>query len=58
MSVAMQREVDNIRELDKKMAAVCGLYCEACSWFISTTEWRKGTLVQKQIIIDNGVGKV
>jgi len=20
------------------MAAVCGLYCEACSWFIATTE--------------------
>jgi hypothetical protein len=38
MNVAMQREVANIRELDKKMAAVCGLYCEACSWFISTTE--------------------
>jgi hypothetical protein len=38
MSVAVQREVDNIHELDKEMAAVCGLYCEACSWFISTTE--------------------
>lgn len=23
---------------DKTMAAVCGLYCEACSWFISTAE--------------------
>jgi hypothetical protein len=23
---------------DKKFAAVCGLYCEACSWFIATTE--------------------
>ena len=23
---------------DKKLAAVCGLYCEACSWFIATTE--------------------
>lgn len=22
----------------KEMAAVCGLYCAACSWFISTTE--------------------
>ena len=38
MSVAMQREIANIRDADKKMAAVCGLYCEACSWFISTTE--------------------
>jgi hypothetical protein len=34
----VQREVDNIRDLDKKIAAVCGLYCEACSWFISTNE--------------------
>jgi predicted RNA-binding Zn-ribbon protein involved in translation (DUF1610 family) len=25
-------------ELDKKLAAVCGLYCEACSLFIATTE--------------------
>ncbi len=25
-------------ELDKKLAAVCGLYCQACSWFISTSE--------------------
>jgi hypothetical protein len=23
---------------DKKFAAVCGLYCEACSWFIATNE--------------------
>jgi len=34
----MKREKDSIRESDKKMAAVCGLYCEACSWFISTAE--------------------
>jgi hypothetical protein len=34
--VVMQREVENI--LDKNMAAVCGLYCEACSWLISTNE--------------------
>lgn len=34
----MQKELDSIRESDKKMAAVCGLYCEACSWFFSTTE--------------------
>jgi hypothetical protein len=38
MSGAMQGEEDHNRELDKRMAAVCGLYCEACSWFISTTE--------------------
>ena len=38
MSGAMQKEVDNNRELDKRLAAVCGLYCEACSWFIATTE--------------------
>jgi hypothetical protein len=25
-------------EADKKFAAVCGLYCEACSWFIATAE--------------------
>jgi len=24
--------------MDKKIAAVCGLYCEACTWFIATTE--------------------
>ena len=23
---------------DKKLAAVCGLYCEACTWFIATRE--------------------
>jgi hypothetical protein len=23
---------------DKKLAAVCGLFCEACSWFIATHE--------------------
>lgn len=34
----MQKQAENIREPDKKMAAVCGLYCEACSWFISTAE--------------------
>jgi hypothetical protein len=34
----MQKEVENIRESDKKMAAVCGLYCEGCTWFIGTTE--------------------
>ena len=25
-------------DLNKKIAAVCGLYCEACSWFIATAE--------------------
>ena len=25
-------------ELNKKYAAVCGLYCKACSWFIATAE--------------------
>jgi Protein of unknown function (DUF3795) len=25
-------------ERNKKIAAVCGLYCSACSWFIATTE--------------------
>jgi hypothetical protein len=24
--------------INKKFAAVCGLYCEACSWFIATAE--------------------
>jgi hypothetical protein len=38
MKVPMPKEADSIRESDKKLAAVCGLYCEACSWFISTTE--------------------
>ena len=27
-----------MQESDKKFAAVCGLYCEACSWFIATKE--------------------
>jgi hypothetical protein len=34
----MQKEEKHSGELDKKLAAVCGLYCEACSWFIATTE--------------------
>jgi hypothetical protein len=33
----MQKK-DHSGELDMKFAAVCGLYCEACSLFISTTE--------------------
>ena len=38
MGVVMQKEENHSGELDKKLAAVCGLYCEACSWFIATTE--------------------
>jgi hypothetical protein len=34
----MQNEEKHPGYLDKKLAAVCGLYCEACSWFIATTE--------------------
>jgi len=34
----MQKETENMVDHDKRMAAVCGLYCEACRWFISTTE--------------------
>jgi hypothetical protein len=34
----MQKEKNRTEESDKKLAAVCGLYCEACSWFIATTE--------------------
>lgn len=35
----MQKDVDLAAEADKKMAAVCGLYCQACTWFIATTEY-------------------
>jgi len=34
----MQKGKDHSEESDKILAAVCGLYCEACSWFIATTE--------------------
>jgi len=34
----MQKEENHSTKLNKKLAAVCGLYCEACSWFIATTE--------------------
>jgi len=34
----MEKEENHFQESDKKFAAVCGLYCKACSWFISTTE--------------------
>jgi len=37
----MQKEEDHSEESDKKFAAVCGLYCEACSWFIATNEDRE-----------------
>ena len=32
----MERKAGNI--LDKNTAAVCGLYCEACSWFLAAKE--------------------
>jgi hypothetical protein len=34
----MQLKENHSEKLDKTYAAVCGLYCEACSWFIATTE--------------------
>jgi hypothetical protein len=34
----MQNQDDQSGDSDKKYAAVCGLYCEACSWFIATAE--------------------
>lgn len=34
----MQEATNHRRESEKNFVAVCGLYCEACSWFISTTE--------------------
>jgi hypothetical protein len=34
----MQKKENHSGELDKKLAAVCGLYCEACILFIATTE--------------------
>ncbi|HQO58225.1 MAG TPA: DUF3795 domain-containing protein [Candidatus Omnitrophota bacterium] len=34
----MPGEKNNRDEPDKTRAAVCGLYCEACSWFIAATE--------------------
>ncbi len=36
--VSMKKKGSHFQESDKKYAAVCGLYCEACTWFISTTE--------------------
>jgi hypothetical protein len=37
----MQKEKGHAGESDKKLAAVYGLYCEACSWFIATAEDRE-----------------
>mgnify|MGYP001361030654 CR=1 FL=1 len=34
----MQKGEAFSEKLDKKLAAVCGLFCGACSWFIATTE--------------------
>ncbi len=34
----MEKEGSRFQESDMKFAAVCGLYCEACRWFISTNE--------------------
>ena len=34
----MQAKDDHPGEADKKLAAVCGLYCEVCSLFIATKE--------------------
>lgn len=31
-------EKDHTKAVNIKSAAVCGLYCEACSWFIATAE--------------------
>jgi hypothetical protein len=36
--VAMQKDEGRFDESDKNFAAVCGLYCGACSWFIATRE--------------------
>jgi hypothetical protein len=34
----MEKEKNQFQKAGEKFAAVCGLYCEACSWFTSTTE--------------------
>lgn len=34
----MKKEKNHQAGADKKLAAVCGLYCEACSLYIATTE--------------------
>ena len=35
---AMKKEDSHFQESGIKFAAVCGLYCEACRWFIFTNE--------------------
>ena len=37
-AVVVQKNEKSSGELDKKLAAVCGLYCEACTLFIATKE--------------------
>jgi hypothetical protein len=37
----MQQDKGRTGDSDKTFAAVCGLYCAACSWFIYTTEDRE-----------------
>ena len=34
----MSESKNHVEEANKRFAAVCGLYCEACSWFIATHE--------------------
>ena len=34
----MQTKKNRPAKPDKKLAAVCGLFCQSCSWFIATTE--------------------
>ena len=34
----MQKKENHSEDLDKMLAAVCGLYCEACTLFIATKE--------------------
>jgi hypothetical protein len=34
----MQKDEGHLDESDRKVAAVCGLYCGACSWLIATRE--------------------
>lgn len=34
----MQKNEDNSENSDKTLAAVCGLFCEACTLYIATTE--------------------
>ena len=34
----MKKKENSSDEINKQFAAVCGLYCRACSWFIATTE--------------------